>query len=161
MWWIWDFTQGDGSLLLIIRSWLAAWVWLYSCWQATQVRAWLGTVSGAKNECLFKRQQLVRQRGIQIREGTGWWRIDGLGPLFRRSAIPKVHYSEGPLFRRSAIPKVHYSEGPLFRRLGFGWVGHEGSDPVGLYHIAVFPRTYSLTHSATLTVIQTPTLTQI
>jgi hypothetical protein len=35
--------------------------------------------------------------------------------------------------------------GPLFRRLGFGWVGHEGSDPVGLYHIAVFPRTHSLT----------------
>ena len=63
-----------------------------------------------------------------------------------------------------AIPKVRYSEGPLFRRLEFGWVGHEGSDPVGLYHIAVFPRTYSLTQPnplCTLAVIQTPTLTQI
>jgi hypothetical protein len=30
----------------------------------------------------------------------------GLGPLFRRSTIPRVRYSAGPLFRGSAIPQA-------------------------------------------------------
>jgi hypothetical protein len=34
---------------------------------------------------------------------------------------------------------ARYSEGPLFRRLGFGWVWHGGSGPVGLLPHRHFP----------------------
>ena len=57
------------------------------------------------------------------------------GPATLKALLPSnVHVlgGLGPLFRRSAIPRVRYSEGPLFRMLGFGWVGYGGAGQLQL-----------------------------
>jgi hypothetical protein len=56
---------------------------------------------------------------------------NGLGPLFRGSAIPRVRYSGGPPFRGSAIPGVRYSGGPQRMIISVGGVAsaRTGDEP--------------------------------